>query len=109
MHAKMTRDRKKNFIATIEKTIDDLESNNSQMKEILARVVQTHFKGSDAAVTASTNLSATATAVPYPVTPESTSTVAPMLDEIPPLHSEEDSSADMPPPAKKFRHGFTLS
>lgn len=43
MHAKMTRDRKKNFIATIEKAIDELESKNVRMKEVLSQVVQTHF------------------------------------------------------------------
>lgn len=38
MHAKMTRDRKKCFISTIEKTIDELESDIKQMKDILADV-----------------------------------------------------------------------
>jgi hypothetical protein len=46
MHAKMTRDRKKNFIANIEKTIGDLESHNQRMKSTLADVIQTHFKSS---------------------------------------------------------------
>ena len=102
----MTRDRKKNFIATIEKTIDDLESNNTRMKEVLSRVVQTHFKGSEVAVTAAAAVVKTCPPF-HPVTPESTSMAAPqMMDEIPPLHSEQSPSE---PPAKKFRHGFTLS
>jgi len=44
MHAKMTRDRKKNFVASIEKTILELETTNRHMKKVLADVVQTHFK-----------------------------------------------------------------
>eukprot|EP00980_Cylindrotheca_fusiformis_P031773 scaffold26938_cov113-Cylindrotheca_fusiformis.AAC.2 len=44
MHAKMTRDRKKSFISTIEKTIEKLETNNKRMKDTLQAVVQTHFK-----------------------------------------------------------------
>lgn len=44
MHAKMTRDRKKSFITTIEKTIEKLENNNKRMKDVLQEVVQTHFK-----------------------------------------------------------------
>lgn len=37
MHAKMTRDRKKNFISTIEKTIADLEKDNKRMRETLEK------------------------------------------------------------------------
>lgn len=97
MHAKMTRDRKKNFIATIEKTIDELESNNARMKEVLARVVNTHFKGAEATPSA-------AKAMTCPVTPESVAMVSPS-DEVPPLDAEDS----MFPPTKKFRHGFTMS
>lgn len=97
MHAKMTRDRKKNFIATIEKTIDDLESNNARMKETLARVVQTHFKGVEGASTPVKSMVC-------PVTPESNSLAGP-TDEIPPLDNEDMSF----PPHKKARHGFTVS
>jgi len=38
MHAKMTRDRKKNFIATIEKTIEDLENDCQRMRDVLSKV-----------------------------------------------------------------------
>lgn len=38
MHAKMTRDRKKNFIATIETTIEDLECNNARMREVVTQI-----------------------------------------------------------------------
>lgn len=37
MHAKMTRDRKKNFISTIEKTISDLERDNKRMRNTLEK------------------------------------------------------------------------
>lgn len=47
MHAKMTRDRKKSFIANIEETIEQLESNNSSMKAVLKDVVQAHFAQSN--------------------------------------------------------------
>ena len=39
MHAKMTRDRKRNFISTIEKTIADLESDNKRMRHTLEKQV----------------------------------------------------------------------
>jgi len=38
MHAKMTRDRKKNFISSVEKTIQHLESENKRMRHVLAKV-----------------------------------------------------------------------
>lgn len=37
MHAKMTRDRKKLFISSVEKTIAELEENNKRMRGILAK------------------------------------------------------------------------
>ena len=43
MHAKMTRDRKKCYIAGIEKTIEQLESNNQKMRDALSKVAQQHF------------------------------------------------------------------
>ena len=39
MHAKMTRDRKKSFIAAIEKTIEELESSNERMNAVLTEVI----------------------------------------------------------------------
>lgn len=39
MHAKMTRDRKKLFISSVEKTIADLEKQNKKMKDILTKQV----------------------------------------------------------------------
>lgn len=77
MHAKMTRDRKKNFIATIEKTIEELESNNKRMKGILARVVNTHFHNPPTSTTQEPHRFS-------PVTPECTSVKA-SLESVPPL------------------------
>jgi len=42
MHAKMTRDRKKGFIAAIQKNIQDLEMQNKRMREVLTKVAQEH-------------------------------------------------------------------
>lgn len=42
MHAKMTRDRKKLFISSVEKTISDLEENNKRMRLILAKQALRH-------------------------------------------------------------------
>jgi len=39
MHAKMTRDRKRNFISTIEKTIANLERDNKRMRQTLEKQV----------------------------------------------------------------------
>lgn len=43
MHAKMTRHRKKNHLEKIQKTVEDLEAENSRKKEILSKVSQKHF------------------------------------------------------------------
>lgn len=43
MHAKMTRDRKKCFISAVEKTIEQLESDNKRMRTALAKVAKHHF------------------------------------------------------------------
>jgi hypothetical protein len=37
MHAKMTRDRKKLFVSSVEKTIADLEEQNKRMRDLLAK------------------------------------------------------------------------
>jgi len=96
MHAKMTRDRKKNFIATIEKTIEDLESNNARMKQVLAKVVQTHFPNDLPKQTSATVTSFSA------VTPELSSKVAPPVERIPPL----DHVEILPSPSKKHCQGL---
>lgn len=95
MHAKMTRDRKKSFINTIEKTIEELESTNQQMKNALFEVIQTHFpKSNTTSILGSTPVSS----------PESGS-VASSEEEIPALEMEKTG----PRPVKKARHGFMLT
>jgi len=47
MHAKMTRDRKKVFINSVEKTIKGLEADNKRMRGILAKQAQGHAKNSN--------------------------------------------------------------
>jgi hypothetical protein len=42
MHAKMTRDRKKNYIAAIEETIDKLVKENDRIRLILTKVATNH-------------------------------------------------------------------
>jgi len=42
MHAKMTRDRKKLYISSVEKTIAELEFDNSHMRELLAKQAMVH-------------------------------------------------------------------
>lgn len=50
MHAKMTRDRKKLFINSVEKTIAELEEKNKRMRSILAKQAVQHA-GSTKSVT----------------------------------------------------------
>lgn len=42
MHAKMTRDRKKLFVSSVEKTITDLEEQNKRMRDLLAKQALRH-------------------------------------------------------------------
>ena len=46
MHAKMTRDRKKLFISSVEKTIADLEKDNQRMRDILSKQATLYSKSS---------------------------------------------------------------
>lgn len=85
MHAKMTRDRKKSFIATVEKTIEELESKNARMKLALARAVDVHVHTTQLVTPASIS----------PVTPECTFVKA-SLEAVPSLYE-----GWFPPPAKR--------
>eukprot|EP00560_Eucampia_antarctica_P007885 CAMPEP_0197825984 /NCGR_PEP_ID=MMETSP1437-20131217/3005_1 /TAXON_ID=49252 ORGANISM="Eucampia antarctica, Strain CCMP1452" /NCGR_SAMPLE_ID=MMETSP1437 /ASSEMBLY_ACC=CAM_ASM_001096 /LENGTH=314 /DNA_ID=CAMNT_0043426219 /DNA_START=50 /DNA_END=994 /DNA_ORIENTATION=- len=54
MHAKMTRDRKRNFVSTVNRSISDLELENKQIKEILKRQAQDHLSLKNYIVSSST-------------------------------------------------------
>ena len=95
MHAKMTRDRKKNFMVQIEKTIQDLEGTNQRMKQVLAKVTNTHCKSSS-------TMSKSPKGVTPVSSPESSSVVS--HEEIPPLMDGMPEE----PASKRVRHGFTL-
>ena len=78
MHAKMTRDRKKCFIAALEKTIEDLQSDIEHMKDALSKV---------------TNM----------VTPMASPEITPLTGSLP---NDENVQGDRP--HKRARHGFSL-
>lgn len=96
MHAKMTRDRKKNFISTIEKTISELESDINRMKDILAKVAAQ--KGSQPGT---------------PATSPKLKASTPLLDDedVSSVYSEAaDAETDTKstPASKRKRHGFAM-
>jgi Basic region leucine zipper len=97
MHAKMTRDRKKSFISTIEQTIEELESTNRRMRAVLAEVIQTHFKSNNG--------------LPG-VTPGTSPALAPQANllQVPflPRGIPQVESSHSFHPAKRVRHGFSL-
>eukprot|EP00536_Pseudo-nitzschia_multiseries_P013601 jgi/Psemu1/290957/fgenesh1_pg.593_\ len=136
MHAKMTRDRKKSFIANIEKTIEELESSNERMASVLADVihVQKTPPSSPRSSSPSPASPAAATLVsfrskrhndpPGNVTPCGSPAVAPgyvsvgLVPDLIPAPSESSvtsasgkpltkSEAGLPPP-KRVCHGFSL-
>ena len=96
MHAKMTRDRKKCFIATIEKTIADLENENNSMRSLLSKLSASKF-------------SQLVTPMNSPELSPSTSPRIPGEDEDS-VHSQGGNSGEEGAQAtpKKARHGFTL-
>ena len=82
MHAKMTRDRKKSFIAAIEKTIEELESSNKRMGAILAEVVHSQKPSTQVDVLVSSGNhkiddNASKTIHPHGVTPSSSPATIP--------------------------------
>jgi len=131
MHAKMTRDRKKCFIATIEKTIEELEADIRRMKSVLSQV-STHSASPDAALTSAASVSsasmtavsttrprrerqqATTMTAAVEVTPGATPVVQALptpsnsLDE-----NDDDDEKEATPVAKMRRagmsHGFSLN
>lgn len=97
MHAKMTRDRKKSFISTVEQTIEELESTNERMRAVMTEVIQTHFKS--------------AQGLPG-VTPNTSPALAPKVAflQVPSFAPAIPHADDYPThtPAKRVRHGFSL-
>jgi hypothetical protein len=98
MHAKMTRDRKKCFIATMEKAIDELEQELARMRSIVGR--DDSEQGMDEVLT-TPDLKAVASMV----TPELTALPCP--DEAPASCTESVASMEEPT-AKRVCHGFSL-
>eukprot|EP00541_Cyclophora_tenuis_P014487 CAMPEP_0116570242 /NCGR_PEP_ID=MMETSP0397-20121206/16820_1 /TAXON_ID=216820 /ORGANISM="Cyclophora tenuis, Strain ECT3854" /LENGTH=354 /DNA_ID=CAMNT_0004098055 /DNA_START=317 /DNA_END=1381 /DNA_ORIENTATION=+ len=111
MHAKMTRDRKKCFIAAVEKTIEQLETDNQRMREALKKVAQHHF-GSNAITPAASPVSSS--------TPSPDNTVDPIQQQMGPSAVpssgtsvvEETSLGETSlhePLPRRVPHGFSLS
>jgi hypothetical protein len=99
MHAKMTRDRKKCFIAKIEKTIEDLESDIERMKDVLANV--SHTKLQMVTPAASPELQ------PLP-TPRIDSNDDYDDDDASVYSAAADAGTPDCPPVKRIRHQFSL-
>jgi hypothetical protein len=96
MHAKMTRDRKKCFIATIQKTIDDLENENNRMRDMLSKISSSKF-------------SSLVTPVTSPDLRPSEAPSIPGEDDAASTYSQGTHSADIEERhAKRTRHGFSL-
>jgi hypothetical protein len=96
MHAKMTRDRKKCFIATIEKTIDELESDVKRMRDILKQVSSAKF---------------TFTHQVTPMgSPELSAKEGPSLPDDDDMDNDDDDlSVYSQVVVKKAKHGFSLN
>ena len=94
MHAKMTRDRKKCFIATIEKTIEDLENENSRMRSLLSKLSASKFSQ----------------LVTPMNSPELSSSESPQIpdDEGIESHFNGADNGKEEKPAKRVCHGFRL-
>ena len=84
MHAKMTRDRKKCYIATIQKTIDELESDIRRLQDILAKVQETQ-----AAAESPSLRPAQPVAVPDNLSPVQPMTVPDSQSLIQPIHVDD--------------------
>jgi hypothetical protein len=60
MHAKMTRDRKRNFVSTVNRSIAELEKENKQIREVLKRQAQDHITLKKYIVSSTDSVSGTA-------------------------------------------------
>ena len=93
MHAKMTRDRKRNFISTIEKTIADLERDNKRMRQTLEKQVSKSNTGTP-------NPSPSISAVPRDVALVSTDLTLTAAVSVP-VSASAPFSAPSPEPEKE--------
>ena len=82
MHAKMTRDRKKLFINSVEKTIAELEQNNARMRAILAKQAIQHSSAIGSPDNSSTK-SVTPEPSPMLVSSDVSTTSVPPLSSVP--------------------------
>jgi hypothetical protein len=108
MHAKMTRDRKKCFIATMEKTIEDLEKECERMRNILAKVAPTTAAGTAQTVSPLTSPELAAVQAPVSDGEETTLGIADNSEESLDGSSAPARDAKSLPPKKRARHGFSL-
>jgi len=120
MHAKMTRDRKKMFISSIEKTIQELENENERMKHIISRQSSNFsIEAGDSMKTAtvtSTQANAPSTFsngfihLPRPMRGETKVVSKPtMLASLPLKHYHVHSTGEIvKQPSPKIPHGFTI-
>jgi hypothetical protein len=107
MHAQMTRDRKKCFVSTIQKTISDMEEDIIRMRSVLDSISNQEEGSSDASspVPSGTGDSGNATVVAPFTIPELFQSKRPLsLDEtnIKCLHH-------LHPPMKRVCNGFSSS
>ena len=130
MHAKMTRDRKKSFIAAIEKTIEELESSNERMNALLTEVISSQKSSmstesilSSSATTASNDpqdlprAEVTPSSSPAMVPNETWETAVPEQMTLPIVDPMErvreiqynSANAFEVSPRKRICHGFSLS
>ena len=129
MHAKMTRDRKKNFIATIEKTIEELERDCQKMRDVLNKVgahqqvleapvapltsprepvlVKPEPQVEAPAPAAATTTAAASTATTTTFTNPLLSAAIAMAPVKLPSETKSGLSAESPPKRAKVSHGFS--
>jgi hypothetical protein len=100
MHAKMTRDRKKCFIATIEKTISDLSRDVQRMRDILSRVSNQKFIHQ---VTPITSPELSATEGPVMLDDDDDNSCSSVYSQVVTADGTTGSAT-----LKKPRHGFSL-
>ena len=116
MHAKMTRDRKKCFISTMEKAIDDLEKELASLRCCLLQGQSSKVdeSGNDNKVVTpelTARPSPSYTSVPAdvhdftPTNPTNPSMTLFLPDQVL-QRNDNDDNDDHPP--KRFRHGFSL-